>query len=239
MPGRCGEDGSCYDDLPVGWFRGRRLRCGLLRRFRSGCRRGSRAAFDRIGLIIEAHDVLGDVDVGGGKKNRRVLRGSVENGHVAVFASVAVEDVDHFAAGAIEDVGLRGVYVFLIFILLALRLASLYFTLALEAESFLRTQLSLAGVKTLPQVVDLLVQGLELILARSELRLQLGASLLAFRGAGDSLAHINHADFARPPAPRSGGLRRHRGGAQKEPGGERSEVKYRFARPRTGRGPRA
>src|SRR5216683_4401402 len=31
--GRFGEDGSCYDQLPLGRFRGRRLRCGLLRRF--------------------------------------------------------------------------------------------------------------------------------------------------------------------------------------------------------------
>ncbi len=97
----------------------------------------------------------------------------------------------------------------------------------------------MAGVKTLPQIVDLLVQGLELVLPRSELRLQLGAGLLAFRGAGNGLAHINHADFARRRRTGRGGLRQHRGGAKKGRGGKSSELKYRFARPRAGRGQNA
>src|SRR5438552_1535675 len=94
-------------------LRSLRLGSRRLRRCRSGFW-GSRlrwcgcSGLDRIGLIVEAHNVLRDVDLRGSKENRSVLRRGIENDDIAVFAGIAVQHVDHFAADAINDVGLRG-----------------------------------------------------------------------------------------------------------------------------------
>src|SRR5207302_7703289 len=101
-------------------LRSLRLGSRRLRRCRSGFW-GSRlrwcgcSGLDRIGLIVEAHNVLRDVDLRGSKENRSVLRRGIENDDIAVFAGIAVQHVDHFAADAINDVGLRGVHIFLVF----------------------------------------------------------------------------------------------------------------------------
>src|SRR6266481_4776667 len=102
-------------------FRSRRLSRRFLRR--SGwSRSGWRATLHRIRLVVQAHDVLREVDIGGGKKDGRVLCGTIKDGHIAIPARVVVEHIDHFASDAVEHVGLRGVYVFLVFILLTLYL---------------------------------------------------------------------------------------------------------------------
>src|SRR6266404_2114734 len=146
------------DALPLRRFRGRRLRSRLLR---CGLRRRTgrwRSTLRRIRLIVQLHDVLRDVDVGRGKQDGRVLRGSIENRHVPILARVAIKHVDHFAADAIENFGLRGVYVFLIFVLLALQLPRLGFAFALQTSLLVLAELAGAGVEALAQIVDLFVQ---------------------------------------------------------------------------------
>src|SRR5438046_6911966 len=79
-------------------LRSLRLGSRRLRRCRSGFW-GSRlrwcgcSGLDRIGLIVEAHNVLRDVDLRGSKENRSVLRRGIENDDIAVFAGIAVQHV--------------------------------------------------------------------------------------------------------------------------------------------------
>src|SRR5713226_8519220 len=205
-------------------FRGRRLRRGFLRGGpgRSRGRRG--AALYRVRLVVQAHDVLRDVDIGGGKKNWRVLRGRIQDGHVAILTRIAVEHIDHFAPDAVEHVGLRGVYIFLVFVLLALYLPRLDFALALQTREFLRAEFAGAGIDALPQIVNLLVQSFQLALAGRKLRLQFGAGLLAFSGAGNGLAHIDDADFSRRRGTRRGALRAQRACAESASSGDHCEL---------------
>src|SRR5258708_13563846 len=90
-----------------------RLRSG--RFWRSGLGWGRCASLDRIGLIVKADDVLGDVDLRGSEENRRVLPGGIQDNDETVFAGEALEHVDHLAADAFGNIAERGVGVFLVF----------------------------------------------------------------------------------------------------------------------------
>src|SRR4029077_12777998 len=57
------------------------------------------------------------------------------------------------------------------------------------------TDLSLPGIKALTNIANLLVHAFQFVLARSELRLKLGASLLTFRSACDGLTDVDNTDF--------------------------------------------
>src|SRR5437899_6802363 len=94
--GQIGKSKSVAIGLPLRWFRRRRRRPGC--RFRSRSRGSRAASLPRVRLIVEFHDILRDIYIGGGKKNRCVLRGSIQNGHIPILASVAVQHIDHFAA---------------------------------------------------------------------------------------------------------------------------------------------
>ena len=207
------------EPLPLlGRFRGRRRRrlwrCGAGRRglgWRRGCRR--RATLYRVRGVVELHDVLGYVDIGGGKKNRRVLRRSIQDGHVAILARVAVQHIDHLAADAIEHFRLRRVYVFLVFVLFPLELPRQLFAFALQTRFLFIAELTAAGVHALAQIVDLLVQPFQLALARRKLRLQFRAGLLALGRAGNRLAHIDDAELRAGGRTRRGALRAQPAGA--------------------------
>jgi len=174
----------------------------------------------RIRLIVEFYDVLGNIDIGRRKKNRRILRGSIQDGHVPVLASVAVQHIDHFAADAIEHFGLRRVYIFLVFVLFALQLARFGFAFALQARLLVWTEFSAAGIDARTQIVDLLVQPFQLALARRKLRLQFCSGLLAFGGAGNGLAHVNDAEFRSRGRSWRGALRLQRASAKNAGSGQ-------------------
>jgi len=53
---------------------------------------------------------------------------------------------------------LRGIHVFLIFVLLALQLTRFDFAFTLQARSFVLIELPLPGLDSLAQIIDLLVQ---------------------------------------------------------------------------------
>src|SRR5258708_39877389 len=174
----------------LGWWSGWRTL-----RWSRGRSRGRRCPSLRwIRLIVEFHDVLGNIYIRGGKKNRRILRGSIQDGHIPVLARVAVQHIDHFAADAIEHFGLRRVYVFLVFVLFALQLPRFGFAFALQAGLLVWTEFSAAGIDARTQIVDLLVQPFQLALTRRKLRLQFCSGLLAFGGACNCLAPVNCAE---------------------------------------------
>ena len=139
---------------------------------------------------------MGDVDLRGSVENRGALRRGIQNDDISVFAGVAVEHVHHFAADAVDDVGLRGVHIFLVFGVHAIEPLRQPLALLSQAGFFFLTQLVRAGLKTLLQIIDLLVQILDLVLARSKLRLQLRGSQLALRRGNDGLANADNADLA-------------------------------------------
>src|SRR6266576_2282842 len=158
-------------------------------------RRGT--ALHRIGLVVEADDVLGDVNLGRGEKKGSGRGGRIQDHGVAVLARVAVEYVDHLAADAVDDLAQRGIGVFLQFIVLAVELCREALALRSQPLNFVLTALALARGQALPKIVNLLVHVFNLGLARRELRLQFGLSLLPFGGAADGPPNINHADLAR------------------------------------------
>src|SRR2546421_451710 len=180
-----------------------RLGSGRLRRgLRGFCRRrlrrsGSCRRLDRVGLIIKADNVLRDVDLRGGIENGSALRRGIQNDGITVFTRVTVQHVHHLAADAVDDVGLRGIDVFLVFGVHAVEALRAPLTLLPEAGLFFLAQLVRAGLKTLLQITDLLVQTLDLVLTGSELRLQLRGSQLALRRGNDSLSNVDDADLAR------------------------------------------
>src|SRR5258708_1612783 len=172
---------------------GRRLRRG--RFWRRLCRSG-RSGLNRVSLIVEADNVLCNVDLRGSEENRIVLRGGIQNDDVSVFAGIAVEHIHHLAADAVDDVGLRGVDVFLVFGVHALEALGEPLTLLPQASFLFLAELVRAGLKTLLQIIDLLVETFDFVLPRCELRLQLGGGQLALRGGNDGLANADNTDLA-------------------------------------------
>src|SRR5260370_3456847 len=124
---------------------GGRLRRGWFWRGRL-CRRG-RSGLNRVGLVVEADNVLSDIDLRGSKENRSVLRGGIQDDDVSVFAGIAVQHVHHLAADAVNDVGLLGVHVFLILGVHAIEALGEPLTLLPEAGFFFLAALVGAGVK--------------------------------------------------------------------------------------------
>src|SRR6266403_1166126 len=120
------------DALPLWRLRGRRLRRRPWRSRLGRSRGGWRATLRRIRLIVEFHDFLRHINIRGGKKNRRVLRRSIQDGHIAVLARVPVQHIHHLPPDAVEHVRLRRVYVFLVFVLLPLQLPRPGFPFALQ-----------------------------------------------------------------------------------------------------------
>ena len=98
--------------------------------------------------------------------------------------------------GAVDNVGLSGVNVFLVFRVHALEALRKPLTLLPEAGFFFLAQLVLAGLKTLLQIIDLLVEIFDFVLPRCELRLQLRGRQLALRSGNDGLANADDADLA-------------------------------------------
>src|SRR5712692_1855104 len=93
-----------------------RLRCcGLRSRLRLCWRRSS--GLHRIGLVVQTNNVLCHVDLVRFIKKRRVLGRGVQDHSIAAFTRVAVQNVDQFAADSIDNFPLRGVHIFLVFIL--------------------------------------------------------------------------------------------------------------------------
>ena len=88
-----------------GWFC-RRLRCWL-------CRRRRRSALDWVGLVVQLDDFLGDVDIGRGKQNRRILRRRIKHRHKPVLPRITVQHIHHFPPDAVHHIRLRCVDVFL------------------------------------------------------------------------------------------------------------------------------
>ena len=117
---------------------GRRSSCGWrLRGSRLGSRGRTRSAsLHWVRLIVQTNDLFGDVDLIGSVENRRILTGGIEHDAVAVFPGVAVNDVDHFSADALEDVLLRGASVFLEVIGAAVALLRQALTLSGQALLF-------------------------------------------------------------------------------------------------------
>src|SRR5712692_7469869 len=87
--------------LWLGSRRGRGFRRGGLRRWGLRCGRG--ATLERVGLVVEPDDVLRHVDLVRGVENRCILRRRIQHEDVAVFAGVAVENIDHLAADLVDD----------------------------------------------------------------------------------------------------------------------------------------
>src|SRR5690242_5709801 len=164
-----------------------------------------RAALDRVSLIVKADDVLSYVNLRGGVENRSALGGRIENYGIAVFARVAVEHIHHFAADAVDDVGLRGVDVFLIFRVHAIEALRKPLALLPQTSFFFLAQLAAAAGKPRLQVIDLLVEVFDLGLAGSKLRLQFRGSHLALRRGNDRLANADDADLSRCGRARRGG----------------------------------
>jgi len=180
-------------------MRSLRLGSGWLRRrwfWRGWLGWSGRSGLNRIGLIVEADDVLRDVDLRGSEENRSALRRGIQDEDVSVFAGIAVEHVHHLAADAVDNVGLSGVNVFLVFRIHALEALRKPLTLLPEAGFFFLAQLVLAGLKTLLQIIDLLVEIFDFVLPRCELRLQLRGRQLALRSGNDGLANADDADLA-------------------------------------------
>src|SRR5579883_459451 len=198
--------------------------CGgrCLRGGRGLCRR-SRGGLHRIGLVIEADNLLGDVNGVGGINDGRILRRRIEHGDIAVLAGVAVEHVHHLASNAIDNVALGGVYVFLHFVLLAIELLRQALALSLRASLLLIAPGVRIRGNLLTQIVDLLVEGFQLVLPRSELRLQFRRSLLALRGGDDGLPHVEDRDLV---ATRRGRriLRTNRRGPRQTQGGRQGHT---------------
>src|SRR3974390_931829 len=96
------------------------------------------------------------VDVGG-KEDRGVLRGRIEDGGDAVFTRVLFENIHHLAANAIDDFTLGSVEVFLQLILLALELLGETSALTGEANFLLIAESILAGAQALTKIVDLFI----------------------------------------------------------------------------------
>src|SRR4030095_6080775 len=65
--------------------------------------------------------------------------------------------------------------------------------LALQTASLFGTQFAFIRLEALPNIADLLIEIFELGLARRELPLQFGRTLLAFRGGDNGLANIQYA----------------------------------------------
>src|SRR5580698_4293436 len=91
------------------------LRLGRCRGGWFGCSRlGSRRSWsartrlDGIGLVIKANNVLRDVDLLRSIEERRILAGRIQYYAEAVLTGVAVQDINHFAADALENILLRG-----------------------------------------------------------------------------------------------------------------------------------
>src|SRR6266478_3343072 len=235
-PGRWQKSNSeTTATLPLRWLRGRR-RCRPWCWFRSRSRTGRCASLRRIRLIVEFYDVLRNINIGRRKKNRRVLRGSIQDGHISVLAGVAVQYIDHFAADAIEHFGLCRVYVFLVFVLFTLQLPRFGFAFALQARLLVGTEFSAAGIDARTQIVDLLVQAFQLALARRKLRLQFRAGLLAFGSAGNGLAHVNDAEFRSRGRSWRGALRLQCARAENAGSGQECDLICFSHRPRPGQG---
>src|SRR5260370_38433867 len=166
-------------------------RSGGFRRSRS--RLGSRTRLNGIRLVIEADDVLRHVDLIRRIKDWRILTGGVQNDAEAILARIAVKNVYHFAADALEHFLLCGARVFLKITASAIEALRKPLALGRQARFFLLAQLSLACLELLLQITDLLRHIVDFGRARSELRLQFSGRLLAFCGVPNPAPHIDYA----------------------------------------------
>src|SRR5882672_1225821 len=176
-----------------------KLRLGCWRRCRRLCGGGFRrcrcSSFNRISLVVELDDVLRQIHLVRSVDDWRSLRGSVEHGRIAVLARVAIQNVHHLAADAVNHVLLRGIDVFLIFFLLPLKLLGECCALALQATLFILAQFVAARLQTLTNIVDLLVHVFQFRLARGKLRLQLRGGLLSFGSVHYCLPDAQYANL--------------------------------------------
>src|SRR5437763_7875137 len=190
--------------LRLGWRGGRCSGLGgrlLLRR------RG--ATFHRVGRIVEADNVLSNVNLRGSVKNGSVLSRRVQDHGVAVLAGIAIEHVHHLAADAVDDFTLRRVQVFLKLVVQAIEALRGFLSLLGQTSNFVLAALAFAGSEALAQIVDLFVQVFQLSLTRSELGLEFGGSLFALGGISDGAANVDDANLTQRG--RWSGGRRRRG----------------------------
>src|SRR5262252_2505040 len=155
-----------------------------------------RRALDGVRLIVQLDDFLGDVDIGRGEKNRRILRRGVEHGHHAVLSRIAIEHVHHLSSDSIHHVGLRGVYVFLQLVVLAIQLLRQPLALGCRPPLLLIAPGGLICLQLVPKIIDLVVHRLQFLLPRRELRLQFRGRLLALGRRDDGLPDVNYPDFS-------------------------------------------
>jgi hypothetical protein len=130
-----------------GWFRCSRLGS-----------RWRRSRLNGVLLIIEANDVLRNINLIGGVQDWRILAGSIQNHAETVLARVAIQNVYHLAADALEHFLLRSSGVFLKIIAAAIEALGKTLALGREARFFLLAELSLARLELLLQIIDLLRQ---------------------------------------------------------------------------------
>src|SRR5438094_8584816 len=172
--------------LRLGWRGGRCSGLGgrlLLRR------RG--ATFHRVGRIVEADNVLSNVNLRGSVKNGSVLSRRVQDHGVAVLAGIAIEHVHHLAADAVDDFTLRRVQVFLKLVVQAIEALRGFLSLLGQTSNFVLAALAFAGSEALAQIVDLFVQVFQLSLTRCELVLEFGGRLLTLEVISDGTAMVD------------------------------------------------
>src|SRR5579872_779172 len=112
--------------------RGGRLSSGSWRLAGGGRGRAVRSGFNGIGLIVEANNFLGDINLAGTVDHGRALRGGIQHEGIAVFTGVAVENIEHFSADGVDNIALSGVHLLVEVILLALKLAGQHLALTLQ-----------------------------------------------------------------------------------------------------------
>src|SRR5579875_410488 len=110
-----------------------------------------------------------------------------------MLLGVLVQDGHHLAANAGDGVLAGVVFVRLQVLLLALQRALIALPFFREPLHFRLTESRLSGLQPALDILNLLLNLLQLGIARSKLRLQLGGGLLAFGGVGDSRLDVDDA----------------------------------------------
>jgi hypothetical protein len=128
--------------------------------------------FHRVRLIVEANNIIGNVDLTGAIDYRHSLRGDVQHDHIAMLAGVTVDHIEHFSPNIFGDVALRGSLFLIQLILLALELTGQELALALQSGLLNRGR-PLIIREAILQLLNLFLHILQIVLLGGELTLKL------------------------------------------------------------------
>ena len=122
-------------------------------------------------------------------------------------AGIAVQHLEHLAADALDDLALRGVQLFVEVIIAPLQAARQQLALALQFGLLVVAQRARPIRHFALKFFDLLLKGLQFVLFRRELRLQLRLRLLALRRGHNGVPDIDDGDLRRGRRSAGGALR--------------------------------